>query len=653
MYSALACSLTGSRYPSVLLALVSLCLGLALDLVVVYLVQKVLDTSRIAIQLAPDVSESPAFRDLSLWDVQVAGSPMFMHPFTLKWGVLVTGIRRQEGSLRNAAYPSRGPIAQEQLSSSAHLDPLNLHPYDLRRLGLYLAHKCGMFSWRVGPFCDLSSDLKLKASRSGGNARAYQRIDAYCKPAGRAVRYVELVLECHRAGTHIVGCRVHAFRALICDSSQCTDKQFPPSKIGLGSSWTSTWNWDESTSEAFCDMRQSREADVQRWDDEARLHWALSGFAQDETDVWAKEIENFGWDTDGEDSPLLDDYHTGDELEESWSDMEERAGSPLTADIWPAPASSSDTQLDISPEQKSPIAHMGAPCEAPLCDSIPQVLAGDARQTDDVPPVAEKQETVYMDEGESTLHYDDPCALLSATFLSKLGSPSFSNLVQPGSPRTPPQTPSIAPDFTHEQPPPSPISAGPTSPQPSKPAFHSSERISPLTAPDARSYVRNIVLAHLREAIDSAVREILATAAPTASPLSDSEFSTTSLLDTLELRIPSNVTVCTADGSAEEVVRTRRKTRRGGKKITALRNLQKEEARRMMELLARRSQLEEEDATGRESAVVLAHADRRSIEARDGGRAFASEEAEGGGARLRVELMHPNVFTCSLNAVAL
>ena len=65
-----------------------MCLGLALDVVAVYLAREVLDTSRIAIQLAHDVSESLAFPDLCLWDVQVAGSPMFMHPVcnnVLEW----------------------------------------------------------------------------------------------------------------------------------------------------------------------------------------------------------------------------------------------------------------------------------------------------------------------------------------------------------------------------------------------------------------------------------------------------------------------------------------------------------------------------------------------------------------------------------------
>ncbi|KAL7277576.1 hypothetical protein ACG7TL_008501 [Trametes sanguinea] len=181
-----------------------------------------------------------------------------------------------------------------------------------------------MFAWRVYPLSNLSGD-----SLGSAETNIMQRIDAFFKPVGRSVHYVELVLEwtpsaaadfgflvlsdaftsvryssvhAKQRNPHIVGVRVHAFRGRVCDERFQTRAETLLNKLGLGSSWTCTWNWDTPLGRAFDSASSPKHGCdavvVERWHAGVRAHWAATGRTQEDIAKWESEIEEYGWTSD-------------------------------------------------------------------------------------------------------------------------------------------------------------------------------------------------------------------------------------------------------------------------------------------------------------------------------------------------------------------
>ncbi|KAL1945311.1 hypothetical protein VTO73DRAFT_2162 [Trametes versicolor] len=246
-------------------------------------------------------------------------------------------------SAASSSCPAHSPICAS-VDSSTHLDSLTLHSADIALLGKHLARTRGMFAWRVYSLIPLSRDPGSDEP-SGG---LYQRIDAFLKPVGGAVHYVELLVEwvssassdhsflvfapcpCPSGasttdGPRLVGTRVHAFRARKCDPSTSTSAEFLLNKLGLGSRWSCDYNWGTQIGATFDGPGYSRpalkQAVVERWDDDVRVHWTTAGKTEEEADVWAKEILEFEWacEWDEDDS----DWDSEEEDESEGSDVSE------------------------------------------------------------------------------------------------------------------------------------------------------------------------------------------------------------------------------------------------------------------------------------------------------------------------------------------
>ncbi|OJT07877.1 hypothetical protein TRAPUB_1227 [Trametes pubescens] len=231
------------------------------------------------------------------------------------------------------------------VDSSTHLDTLTLHSADIALLGKHLARTHGIFAWRVYPLTCPPRGPALDEPGGG----LYQRIDAFLKPSGRAVHYVELLVEWvssarsdnsflvfaprfrHNPGApggmqeepRLIGTRVHAFRARKCDPGTSSNAEFLLNKLGLGSRWACSWNWDTKLGATFDGPGYSRSALkralVERWDNDARTYWLRAGKTEDGADAWAQEILEFewagGWDED--DSDLDGEGEWSDESEGS------------------------------------------------------------------------------------------------------------------------------------------------------------------------------------------------------------------------------------------------------------------------------------------------------------------------------------------------
>ncbi|EIW54033.1 uncharacterized protein TRAVEDRAFT_23261 [Trametes versicolor FP-101664 SS1] len=309
---------------------------------------------------------------------------------------------------RRSAANSSCPVCTPtyaSVDSLTHLDSLTLHSADIALLGKHLARTRGMFAWRVYSLIPLSRDPGSDEP-SGG---LYQRIDAFLKPVGGAVHYVELLVEWVSSASsdhsflvfsphscpsgtsttdepRLIGTRVHAFRARKCDPSTSTSAEFLLNKLGLGSRWSCDYNWDTQLGATFDGPGSSRsalkQAVVERWDDDVRAHWVRAGKTEEEADAWAKEILEFEWacewdeddsDFDSEDeeesegSDVSDDCSEGcsgcDEEDEGEEDEEGIAfiqpevvlpGGPLSTESVPLPELDQSTELDPGVSSETP-----------------------------------------------------------------------------------------------------------------------------------------------------------------------------------------------------------------------------------------------------------------------------------------------------------
>ncbi|KAI0352057.1 hypothetical protein OH77DRAFT_832524 [Trametes cingulata] len=237
------------------------------------------------------------------------------------------------------------------IDSSTHPDALTLHASDLALLGKYLARAHGMFAWRVYPLTRLSHDPYTDEPAEV----LVQRIDAFLKPVGRPVHYVEILLEwvpsamsentflvfarhpaskprngvkeeSSRNDVRLVGTRVHAFRARVCNPLTTPPAEHLLNKLGLGSRWTCSWAWDTPLGQAFDGQEYTdyarRETVVERWDGDVEAHWRCAGRTGEEVEGWKREVREFGWADGGEEEEGESDW-TEDEDEESWSEESE------------------------------------------------------------------------------------------------------------------------------------------------------------------------------------------------------------------------------------------------------------------------------------------------------------------------------------------
>ncbi|KAI0366740.1 hypothetical protein BV20DRAFT_1055397 [Pilatotrama ljubarskyi] len=196
------------------------------------------------------------------------------------------------------------------ITSSAHLDTLTLCASDQALLGKHLARAHGMFACRVYPLTRLSRDPYTDEPAQV----LIQRVDAFLKVAGRPVHHVEILLEWvsssmvdemflvfsrrsasktekddlseDATGVCLVGTRMNAFRARICNRLITTRAEFLRNKRGMG---TCTWNWDTPLRRAFDGQEYStyarEETVVERWDEDVRVHWVGAGRTK-EVDAW-------------------------------------------------------------------------------------------------------------------------------------------------------------------------------------------------------------------------------------------------------------------------------------------------------------------------------------------------------------------------------
>ncbi|KAJ8490154.1 hypothetical protein ONZ51_g2467 [Trametes cubensis] len=232
------------------------------------------------------------------------------------------------------------------IDSSEHQDVLTLLAEDMDLLGRHLARTYGMFAWRVHPLIRFPTK---EAYPGGVEMGLFQRIDAFTKPVGRVVHYVEVLVEwvpsscsdfrffARHAATaasqsrerasgdvhgelRIVGVRVHAFRARRCDPHATGRAEFFLNMLGLGSQWACSWGWDMPLGAMFdgpeCARRALDHAIIERWNGDVREYWVNAGRTLEEVEGWAREVEGFGW-ADVWDS---DSDGSFDEEEDEWSD---------------------------------------------------------------------------------------------------------------------------------------------------------------------------------------------------------------------------------------------------------------------------------------------------------------------------------------------
>ncbi|OSC98417.1 hypothetical protein PYCCODRAFT_1427819 [Trametes coccinea BRFM310] len=307
------------------------------------------------------------------------------------------------------------------LDSGTFQDTLTLHAGDIAHLGDYLARKRGMFAWRVYPLSNLSVD-----SLGSAETNIMQRIDAFFKPVGRSVHYVELVLEwtpsagadfsflvfpdaltsprtssacAKQRNPHVVGVRVHAFRARVCDQRFKTRAELLLNKLGLGSLWTCSWNWDTQLGKAFdaaTGFKHMRDAlVVERWHESVRAYWEAAGRTAEDIARWESEVTDYGWtsddDSDDSSSGWTDESrgcYSSSESSDADSDGRLESGDDDCKDV-----RLDDTEpftAKLAPSHSTPLT---TACDEDVCGEPEEVVLYPRSQS--APPVDEEELILY------------------------------------------------------------------------------------------------------------------------------------------------------------------------------------------------------------------------------------------------------------------
>ncbi|KAI0764393.1 hypothetical protein BD413DRAFT_673466 [Trametes elegans] len=283
-----------------------------------------------------------------------------------------------------------------QIDSSAHPESITLEALDMALFGEHMARTYG-----------------------APGAVLFQRVDAFLKPSGKVVHYVELLLEwvppslAHNpfviftgrpveheevGGTRLVGTRVHAFRARKCDPATSSRAELLLNRLGLGTRWTCNCNWDTPLGRSFDGHRYLhhtlKQVAIERWENEVRSHWLASGKTQKEMDSWAEDLPNFSWasEADSDDSDLS-----------NWSDSDKDCGEASFFDdysepdegVWQEPVDTSRFDSlsrpegtdapDCSPYSGSDVDDGPNQTESPSQARCPQAMVGqDESEQEDI-----------------------------------------------------------------------------------------------------------------------------------------------------------------------------------------------------------------------------------------------------------------------------